>query len=71
MFSRTEASPSQSTEKDVDKSEGEKKRFKFLKFRIKSKTGSASEKPANENQQVLRYACRMTFQVPVFVPVHA
>lgn len=60
MFSRSEASLSDSVEKDVDKSEGEKKKFKFLKFRTKSKNGSAAEKPANENQQVLRYACTLS-----------
>ncbi len=59
MFSRSEASLNDSVEKGVDKNEGEKKKFKFPKFRVKSKNVSASEKPANENQQVPRYACRM------------
>ncbi|KAG8005353.1 hypothetical protein GBF38_011369, partial [Nibea albiflora] len=53
LFSRSEASLVAPVEKDVDKSEEEKKRFKFLKLKLKSKNSSASEKPANENQQVI------------------
>lgn len=60
LFSRSEASLDDSAEKDVEKNEKEKKKFKFLKFKTKSKKGSASEQSANESQQVLRYACRMS-----------
>ncbi|KAM7373437.1 hypothetical protein PAMP_008287 [Pampus punctatissimus] len=48
LFSRSEPSLDESTEKDAHKNGGEKKRFKFLKFKMKSK----GEKSANENQQV-------------------
>ena len=54
LFSRSEAKLDESVEKDADKNGGEKKRFKFLKFKIKSKGGSASEKSTNERQQVSR-----------------
>ncbi|XP_044192441.1 uncharacterized protein crybg2 [Thunnus albacares] len=52
LFSRSEASLDKSVEKDASKNGGEKKRFKFLKLKTKSKGGSASEKSANEDQQV-------------------
>lgn len=56
-FSRSEANLSvPPAEKDADKSAGEKKKFKFLKFKTKSKGSSAPEKPAYESQQVARYA---------------
>lgn len=60
LFSRSEASLAAPAERDADKNEGEKKRFKFLKFKIKSKNSSASEKPANENRQLHRYARTMS-----------
>lgn len=60
LFSRSEASLAAPAEKDVDKNEGERKRFKFLKFKMKSKNSSASVKPANENQQLHRYARTMS-----------
>ncbi|XP_028255833.1 beta/gamma crystallin domain-containing protein 1 [Parambassis ranga] len=55
LFSRSEASLNESAEKNVDKHEGEKKKFKFLHFKSKSKSGgsSTSEKAAHESQQVL------------------
>ncbi|KAK2920895.1 beta/gamma crystallin domain-containing protein 1 [Channa argus] len=53
LFSRSEAHLEESVDKDVEKAEGEKKKFKFLKFKTKSKKGSASEKSANESRQVL------------------
>lgn len=52
LFSRSEAKLDESVEKDADKNGGEKKRFKFLKFKIKSKGSSASEK--STSQQVSR-----------------
>ncbi|XP_074542836.1 uncharacterized protein crybg2 [Halichoeres trimaculatus] len=52
LFSRSEANLRDTTEKDVDKNEGEKRRFRFFRFRRKSNSGSALEKPANESQQV-------------------
>ena len=58
LFSRSEANLSAPppAEKDADSNAGEKKKFKFLKFKTKSKGSSAPEKPANESQQVARYA---------------
>ncbi|XP_045915068.1 uncharacterized protein LOC123976765 [Micropterus dolomieu] len=52
LFSKSEASPDESVEKDVDKNEGQRKRFHFLKFKKKSKNGSAYETPDN-NQRVV------------------
>lgn len=68
-FSRSEANLSAPpAEKDADKSAGEKKKFKFLKFKTKSKGSSAPEKPAKEIQQVARYAPE---SFPLGVCVHA
>ncbi|XP_076610703.1 uncharacterized protein LOC143335290 [Chaetodon auriga] len=53
FFSRSDASTSAPAEKNVDKSEGEKKKFKLLNFKVKSKKPPASEKPAAEKQEVL------------------
>ncbi|KAK2830600.1 hypothetical protein Q5P01_018531 [Channa striata] len=53
LFSRSEANLEESGDKDADKTGGEKKKFKFLKFKTKSKKGSASEKSADESPQVL------------------
>ncbi|CAJ1083217.1 uncharacterized protein crybg2 [Xyrichtys novacula] len=53
LFSRSEANLRDSAEKDADKNEGEKKRFRFFRLRRKTHTGSATEKAANETQQVL------------------
>lgn len=44
----------ESVEKDVQKNEGEKKKFKLFKFKTKSKKDSG--KSANDSQKVLRYA---------------
>ncbi|XP_034560244.1 uncharacterized protein crybg2 [Notolabrus celidotus] len=51
LFSKSEANLRDSAEKDADKIEGEKKRFRFFRFRRKN-SRSAAEKPANENRQV-------------------
>ncbi|KAM3596272.1 uncharacterized protein V6R79_011530 [Siganus canaliculatus] len=53
LFSKSDASLDTRPEKEVDKNEGDKKRFKFFKLKSKSKNDSSSEKPANESQQVL------------------
>lgn len=47
LFSKSEANLAASPEKDVDKRDGEKKKFKFPKLKIKSKNSSSSgsEKP--------------------------
>lgn len=52
LFSRREVSVDEPVEQK-DKNEGEKKVFKFLKFKTKK---NDPVKPANENQQLLRYA---------------
>lgn len=54
LFSKSEANLDESVEKDVQKNEGEKKKFKLFKFKTKSKKDS--EKSANDSQKVLRYA---------------
>lgn len=56
LFSKSDASLDESVEKDVQKTEGEKKKFKLFSFKTKSKKDSANEKSASESQQVLRYA---------------
>ncbi|XP_070702948.1 serine-rich adhesin for platelets [Pempheris klunzingeri] len=54
LFSRSEATLDVPAEKDADKSEGEKRKFRLPKFKTKPKSDSASEKPpANEKQQLL------------------
>uniref|UniRef100_UPI0037E92D57 serine-rich adhesin for platelets n=1 Tax=Semicossyphus pulcher TaxID=241346 RepID=UPI0037E92D57 len=53
LFSRSEANLGNSVEKDADKNEGERKRFRFFRFRRRSNNASATDKPANETQQVL------------------
>ncbi|XP_033980504.1 beta/gamma crystallin domain-containing protein 1 [Trematomus bernacchii] len=50
LFSRSEANLTDSVDKH--KNEGEKKRFKFLKFKTKPKSDPAPVKPANESQQL-------------------
>ena len=52
LFSRSEANLTDSVDKH--KNEGEKKRFKFLKFKTKPKSDPAPVKPANESQQLHR-----------------
>ncbi|KAM9384403.1 uncharacterized protein crybg2 [Pholidichthys leucotaenia] len=56
LFSKSELNLDESVVKDVDKSEGEKKKFKLFKFMSKSKNDSGSEKSAGETQQVPRDA---------------
>lgn len=55
LFSKSEASLDGTAEKDVDKTEGDKKKFKFFKIKTKSKSGSAPEKGAVEEQRARRY----------------
>ncbi|KAK5854835.1 hypothetical protein PBY51_004993 [Eleginops maclovinus] len=50
LFSRSEANLPESVEKDNN--EGEKKRYKFLKFKTKPKSVPAPVKPANESQHL-------------------
>lgn len=50
LFSKSEASVDGTAEKDVDK-----KRFKLFKLKTKSKSGSAPEKAATEEQRARRY----------------
>lgn len=57
LFSRSEASLDGAAEKDADKPEGDKKNFKLFKIKTKSKSSSAPEKAAAEEQQALRYVC--------------
>ncbi|XP_026156027.1 uncharacterized protein crybg2 [Mastacembelus armatus] len=52
LFSRSDANPDQTLEKTVNKKEGEKKKFKLLKFKTKSKTSSGDQHSDNESQQV-------------------
>lgn len=56
LFSRSEASLDEPAGGDAENFEKEKRKLKlkFLKFRTKSKKGSASSQAANESQQVLR-----------------
>lgn len=55
LFSRSEASLDGTADKDVDKTEGDKKKFKLFKLRTKSRSGSAAEKGALEEQRARRY----------------
>lgn len=55
LFSKSEASLDGTAEKDVDKTEGDKKKFKLFKIKTKSKSGSAPEKAAMEEQRARRY----------------
>ncbi|XP_042362951.1 mucin-5AC-like [Plectropomus leopardus] len=53
LFSKREVNVDDPAEKAADQNEGEKKRFKFLKFRTKPKNESGPVKPVHENQQLL------------------
>lgn len=76
LFSKSEASLDGAAEKDVDKTEGDKKKFKLFKIKTKSKSGSAPEKAALEEQRERRYVqdprlqtgllacCLQLFQIP-------
>lgn len=55
LFSKSEASLDRTAEKDADKTEGDKKKFKLFKIKTKSKSGSAAEKSAVEEQRARRY----------------
>lgn len=54
LFSKSEVSLDSTAEKDVDKTEGDKKKFKLFKIKTKSKSGSAPEKGAVEEQRRAR-----------------
>lgn len=57
LFSKSEANLSETVEEKsvVEKNATDKKKFKFSVLKVKSKSSAASEKPAPESQQVLRY----------------
>lgn len=55
LFSKSEDSLDSTGDKDVDKTEGDKKKLKFFKIKTKSKSGSAPEKTATDEQRARRY----------------
>nr|XP_033492808.1 uncharacterized protein crybg2 isoform X2 [Epinephelus lanceolatus] len=56
LFSKKEVSHDDSVEKSVDKNEGQKKRFQFLKFKSKPKTDPGPVKAVHGSQQLLSAA---------------
>lgn len=56
FFSRSEVSLDKSVEKE--ERDGEKKRFRFLKLKKKTKNDVATVKAANGTQDLVRYVCR-------------
>lgn len=77
LFSKSEASLDGAAEKDVDKTEGDKKKFKLFKIKTKSKSGSAPANAAVEEPRERRYVqdsrlqtgllcacCLQLFQIP-------
>lgn len=56
LFSKSEASLDGTAEKDADRTEGDKKKFKLFKIKTKSRSGSAPEKAATQEQRARR--CR-------------
>ncbi|XP_049458184.1 uncharacterized protein crybg2 isoform X4 [Epinephelus fuscoguttatus] len=56
LFSKKEVSHDESVEKSLDKNEGQKKRFQFLKFKSKPKTDPGPVKAVHGSQQLLSAA---------------